>query len=133
MGCDIHMGIEVRDGGVWRICRTHLLPPDEWHTGDLFDQYPDRSYQLFGALAEGVRRDVPSVGPSRGVPADSSDEYKALVEEWGIDGHSHSWCTLKECLDFTGWPEDPVWYSLLECASDLGEAEDVRFVYFFDN
>lgn len=132
MGCDIHMGVEVRDGGVWRICKEDLLPPDEWSAG-MFDQYRGRHYDLFGALAAGVRRDRPNIGEPKGVPADRSLEYQEFVDSWAYDGHSHSWCTLAKCLDFGDWPEDGEWAALMKAAGDLGAPEDVRFVYFFDN
>lgn len=68
--------------------------------------YSGRNYNLFAILAN-VRNGhgfagsdtgdgfVPMAEP-RGVPDDATDFYKHQVEEWGGDGHSHSWATLGE-------------------------------------
>ncbi len=111
MGCDIHLAVEVQDAkGVW-----HSV--DEW--GDKYgDGYPtimhpyydDRNYNLFAILAN-VRNGygfggiptgdgfVPMAAP-RGLPRDASIEVRAWSDRWGGDGHSHSWCTLRELLDY---------------------------------
>ena len=39
----------------------------------------------------------------RGTPSGASPEYKKIAEDWGIDGHSHSYFTVREILDFPGW------------------------------
>lgn len=36
----------------------------------------------------------------RGLPDDASPEIKRESDQWGVDGHSHSWFTLREILDY---------------------------------
>ncbi len=38
----------------------------------------------------------------KGLPDNVSIEVKTESDEWGIDGHSHSFLTLKELLDYSG-------------------------------
>lgn len=93
MGCDIHVCVEKRSSS------TEL-----WESYDSTDvEYVDaieigRDYVLFSLLA-GVRNHfgfVP-VAPPRGLPPDVSAEVaNAANDEWGSDGHSHSWVTLAE-------------------------------------
>jgi hypothetical protein len=124
MGCDIHLFVEVRDGGAWRPVKV------AW---DMFG----RNYDLFAILA-GVRNGcgfagsvtgtgfVPISEP-RGLPADLSVELAAVrdffddarVDESGEDAideamnanfhaygcshfgdHSFSWISLRDLLSF---------------------------------
>lgn len=72
--------------------------------------YEGRCYDDFSILAD-VRNGLGFAGiptgagfnpinEPRGVPEDASDEYKGHVESWNGDGHSHSYQTLKELLDY---------------------------------
>lgn len=63
--------------------------------------YKSRNYLLFSILA-GVRNhlDIKPISPRRGVPWDASIDYLKEVNRLEGDGHSHSWFTLKEILDF---------------------------------
>lgn len=81
MGCDIHGFWEVKDHtGNWIAFRTIN---------------PGRNYMWFGIIA-GVRGG-PDIGTaSRGVPDDASGAYKDMVDEWGVDLHSHTWLTSNE-------------------------------------
>lgn len=72
--------------------------------------YNGRNYNLFSMLAD-VRNGYVSNGNTymikpidepRGVPSDASTAYKEYVDEWGADGHSHSYFTLAE-LDTPYW------------------------------
>lgn len=117
MGCDIHCFAERYFDGAW-----HLLAPSvearPWrfgqpgpdprftYTGVLRDWFDSRNYDLFGILAD-VRNGIgfagirtgdawPVIEEPRGIPADASDLYRKEAEEWGIDGHSHSWFTVEE-------------------------------------
>ena len=72
--------------------------------------YNGRNYNLFSMLAD-VRNGYVSNGNTymitpidepRGVPSDASSAYKEYVDEWGADGHSHSYFTLTE-LDTPYW------------------------------
>ena len=72
--------------------------------------YNGRNYNLFSMLADvrngyisnGNTYVITSIDEPRGVPSDASDAYKEYVEEWGADGHSHSYFTLVE-LDTPYW------------------------------
>lgn len=87
MGCDIHLYVEILNGDRW-----------EHVPGEFWD---DRSYDAFAILA-GVRNShgfVP-IAPPRGLPADVSPEVKRFSDGWDIDGHSHSYHTLKQLLAY---------------------------------
>ena len=72
--------------------------------------YNGRNYNLFSMLADvrngykcnGKLYMITPISEPRGVPADASTAYKEYVEEWGADGHSHSYFTLAE-LDTPYW------------------------------
>lgn len=107
MGCDIHFYVERRVDGVW-------TPADTWYEvyeGEglnvPYDKqyYTDRDYELFGILA-GVRRPQ-SAQPvaHEGVPEDACPEYKALVERWECDGHTHSYMTLADIFAYD-WTQE---------------------------
>ena len=150
MGCDIHMMIERKNNQrEWR----------RWiNSGD-----PDigRNYALFAWLA-GVRsgrQDIEPLSKPRGVcyykseiqpcrtvhpaePDDYSDaccpEFVVLVNDWGPDGHSHSWLTLRELKNGT----PPEWaaedaetlISRMELWREGWRTDDdIRVVFFFDN
>lgn len=104
MGCDIHM------------CFERLNYKNQWVTADRFvcdyddDRgwfyavdpiYSDRDYELFTFLA-GVRnyygREIP-VNEPRGLPEDASPQTREYSDSYGIDGHSHSWMTVKELFE----------------------------------
>lgn len=114
MGCDIHFYVETKVGDVWKTA-------DKW-TVDKYDDdgalhvdykerlYEGRSYNLFAILADvrngrgfaGIKTGegfVPIDCP-RGIPSDSCVEYVALAKRWGADGHSHSYFTLAEILQY---------------------------------
>lgn len=76
----------------------------EWNTPSCFD---DRNYGLFSILA-GVRNydGAPCISDPRGLPSDVTAAVKGESDSWGIDGHSHSWVTLQELVDFR-W-DDPL-------------------------
>lgn len=72
--------------------------------------YSDRHYDVFSILAD-VRNGYGFAGVDtgegfrplskpRGVPEDACPEYKAAATRWDVDGHSHSWCTVQELLDY---------------------------------
>ncbi len=96
MGCDIHMAVERRKAnGTWEYMQG---PKDKYGRTDY---YNGRSYFLFSLLAD-VRnrgRVVPFSRP-RGTPDDISAETRKRIDSWAGDGHSHSYFTIKELLDF---------------------------------
>lgn len=104
MGCDIHMVLEYqhpkygwigindfqyydksvfRESGLWE----SDLPWVSWRARD-------RDYNRFAKIA-GVRGQGPD---PRGLPDDISDMALANIAEWGEDGHSHTWLTVREAL-----------------------------------
>jgi hypothetical protein len=112
MGCDIHMCVEVK---------RNINSVERWVSADHFrlnpyfdpnDQeesqyalvglFTDRSYAAFDCLA-GVRSysdDSPRISNPRGVPADASATTLADIAKWDGDGHSHSYVTLREVIQF---------------------------------
>lgn len=116
MGCDIHMYVEKKKDGKWAAARSELFViEDEQYdiVPDIpYEQmiYTDRNYSLFAILAN-VRNGfgfagsdtgegfVPITMP-KGLPDDVSEEVKKVSDEWGCDGHSHSWFTLEELLSY---------------------------------
>lgn len=135
MGCDIHHYEEVRsEDGDW--ASVQKLVKNEY-----YEQYPDeerpmvldhygyddprrlwRCYDLFAILAN-VRNGrgfagcltgagFNSIVEPRGLPDDVSDVIKSESDSWGMDGHSHSWLTLKEILDYD-WDQRTTNYGML--------------------
>lgn len=166
MGCDIHAIVERktfpygnRESWRWRNSGTPGIT---------------RNYVLFSLLAN-VRNNwepgFPYIDEPRGVPGyeiktgnygrfetlgeitdwneSPSAAYEALVERMGIDGHSHSWVTLRELKaaesDILTYPwEDGVPEYVVDDFNLLigymqrqdygGQTDDdIRLVFFFDN
>lgn len=110
MGCDIHLFAEARGAdGVWRhINEIEDREVYDSETGDVkgFEPrpipfYSGRNYGLFGVLA-GVRWQCPhgQIAEQRGLPADVSPEVQGEADDWGEDGHSHSYLTLAELIAY---------------------------------
>ena len=121
MGCDIHLFCEKQTKeGTW-ICVDHFkvsphIKPDsmgiktvEDFIGYLIPEplYDGRNYAFFTMLA-GVRRrsDVEQIAEIRGLPCDVSNLVKAFSDYWGCDGHSRSWYTAKELLEYRNQLEE---------------------------
>ena len=110
MGCDIHCHVEKRGStGSWQkiggFVSDHYDPNNEFFSGDQYRNSDSpieaRNYFLFSILA-GVRSDGKSIKPisePKGLPDDASAEVKADSDEWGGDGHSHSWLTVKDLME----------------------------------
>jgi hypothetical protein len=127
MGCDIHDYVEVRENGQWKkvgavFPNPYHRPnepegePDEdgyaWNAKKTDHPYKSRNYDLFAILAN-VRNGYGFAGVDtgngfvrisepKGLPSDVSPEVKAISDEYGGDGHSHSWLTLRE-LEAADW------------------------------
>lgn len=165
MGCDIHLYAEAKKRKTfvdwlmfWK--RAKWVSIDKWKINEDYINYPNeshlkyevhrddrfysdgRNYNLFCALC-GVRsyqfEGVPKIiSEPKGVPKDASKEYLQQVKRWDGDGHSHSWNTLKELLDFD-WSDygNTTQRFLDEVIPKMKQAhfnpEKVRIVYFFDN
>lgn len=116
MGCDIHMHVEKREKGAWRFVAPKELgipiyedygnedgPNGFWEVEERWEEetgaaWEPRNPNLFALLAN-VRNwneRIPPLDDPRGVPPDASSEYRNEVEEWGVDGHSHSYFTIAE-------------------------------------
>jgi hypothetical protein len=115
MGCDIHLYVEVKTPEGWRSAdkwTTNTEDYDEPHTDVDYDDrfYRDRNYDLFAILA-GVRDERGFAGcdtgagfnpiaPERGLPSDVSPNVQKASDQWDCDGHSHSWLTVAELLEY---------------------------------
>lgn len=127
MGCDIHLTVELKVDGKWQEVE-----------GNWWD---DRCYDTFAILAD-VRNGrgfagtktgdgfAPIASP-RGVPDDVSDKVREWIEEYGANGHSHSYHTLEQLLEYdwtqtavkTGWVglgEWAQWFSNPKSGIDAG-------------
>ena len=120
MGCDIHMNYEVLKDGKWEYHDfEESFRIGTYSDGSVkFDYdkmwkhplYVDRGYNLFSILAN-VRNGYGFAGCStssgfnfisqpRGLPKDVSDEVRTKSDDWGCDGHSHSFLAVQEVLEF---------------------------------
>jgi len=100
MGCDIHFFVEVKQAdGTWKWVKDKDKP-----------FYDGRNYDLFAILAD-VRNGHGFAGSKtgdgfnpisdpRGLPTDASSEVREKAEDWGDDGHSHSYLSVAELRSF---------------------------------
>jgi len=120
MGCDIHAYVEIREDGKW----THYDWRSKYEEGQyengstkydwkaMFNDplYIGRNYNLFAVLANvrnghgfaGIQTGegfIPIDMP-RGLPDDVTAKVQSESIGWGVDGHSHSWFTVKELLNY---------------------------------
>lgn len=131
MGCDIHSHAERRVNGRWE--KVPDFEPFDW-----------RSSTMFGFLA-GVRSWIDPIDDPRGFPVDASEEVAANYRDEGYK-HTPSFLTAKELLEFNY--DKPVFEGAEETYRDnlsdiffvdlvkltmLGNPEDVRIVFWFDN
>lgn len=116
MGCDIHLFVEKRgDDGKWQSADTWEPDEDTEENGQLRIPYEkrffsDRNYDLFAILAD-VRNGRGFGGANtgdgfnpiedpKGLPDDVTDLVKGESDGWNSDGHSHTWFTVKEIMDY---------------------------------
>lgn len=161
MGCDIHSFAEKRNKQTnkWEKVED-VFSLDKYDKERLKkdkgkNPFNWRSYSMFAFLA-GVRNynHYEPLSEPKGLPDDISDEVKEEYGE-GWDYHSASFLTAKELLDFdydkTFWNgaslaeegEGKVltyrenlgewFFTHLNELKELGEPEDVRIVFWFDN
>ena len=145
MGCDIHMRVEVRKGPgqPWEMIEPKTpsdLEDERVHLRDydLCEKAPhiitNRWYELFAKLA-GVRNydECIPISKPRGVPVDASKDWQYEVSFWGLDGHSHSWLTLRELQESDIHTFPTIQEGFLDALARRGEPDNVRIVFFFDN
>ncbi len=109
--------------------------------------YNGRCYSLFGILA-GVRNTsnmmIGGEWGLKGVPDDASPQVQGMSDDWDVDGHSHNYFTVQELLDsdynkmnkdeLTTLGIDPYFFNTtLPQLQKLGNPEDVRIIFWFDN
>lgn len=101
--------------------------------------YSGRNYYLFDILASARSYESELViANPRGVPDDISEAYRVQLEQWGGDGHSKSYFTLKELLEVDWEKYDKEGVSdFLETIEEMkkldSDPQKVRCVFFFDN
>ena len=158
MGCDIHLFAEKKvkcwngeeiwiSAEKWSPSLDYRIEKDypivEIDREDRFYSQ-GRNYNLFCALC-GVRSGQFTGEPTRicdpkGLPEDVSELVLQQSEKYGLDGHSHSWNTYKEIVEFDWSPYGDTCDRFLEevlpkMEKILNEKDilEVRIVYFFDN
>ena len=120
MGCDIHSFVEKKnvETGKWEQIRgfksDYYDENDEYFSTDEFKNGKTildcRNYSEFAILAD-VRNGygfagcdtgdaIEPIDMPRGLPIDVSDEVKWESDDYGCDGHSHSWLTAKDIKDY---------------------------------
>ena len=172
MGCDIHMVLERKMGDYWVGIHAYPYLHEDAvpvHTGDYkkieglqFSGWRarQRNYNMFAALAS-VRGESPFGYEPKGLPEDVSHLAQGLSDEYGEDGHSHSWALLPEflkCYGYGKYGEDSPEHTdaavgaiegkvpfahltnevtglkyLNEYGDDDAVMNDYRIVYWFDN
>lgn len=152
MGRDIHLHVEVFDGETWVSARpdpSWIEQTEDWHKGALKVR---RNYYLFAVLGNSVRNiRIRPISEPRGLHF-PCPEVRRLIQEWGRDGHSHSWLRLDELLNFE-WTETTVidgeeipyhklceefWTDTIPKLLALSRKHrvgyvDLRIVFWFDN
>lgn len=154
MGCDIHMVLEQRHNNRWVGIRDYdglyttamrISPKNYGDNAPEIDNYMgwvvrNRNYELFSKLAS-VRGHGP---PPRGLPKDISDLARIHTDDWGGDGHSHSWGLLSEIgglfvAHYT--PQKALTEDRYKAVLELfgvpfmspDNLDQLRLVYWFDN
>lgn len=107
MGCDIHMHLEYKKNGKWWCGNYYRINPYYYEKGSNEPKYTkecwceSRDYGLFATLAN-VRNYSGNdyIDDPRGLPEDVTAEVEEDSDYWGIDGHSHSYLTLRELIEY---------------------------------
>jgi hypothetical protein len=108
MGCDIHIYRERKIADKWVTCEQWEAEEYDGVTQHYVNfqsqrEFRDRNYDLFGALCSGVRREFDFSFAERGMPLECAEETSRACEQYGDDGHSHSYLYLHELRDFSAW------------------------------
>lgn len=102
MGCDIHFVVEQpasrEPGSRWvGMFGTDAPFGPAWEHRQHIPMwtFKYRNYAFFNRLAA-----VRGPGPeAKGMPDDASDMARMFASYWGGDGHSHSYCSLREFVE----------------------------------
>jgi len=91
VGCDIHVFLERKRSteDTWSLDNCHTTDEDGLINTLCFNRW----YKLFGRMAS-VRYHDSLCRPAAGIPKDASAAYLDVCDNWGIDGHSHSWMSI---------------------------------------
>lgn len=132
MGCDIHMHYEVKNENGWSfydwksefVIGHYDDGSAQYDYRKVFDHplYISRNYDLFAILAN-VRNGrgfagIPTgygfnpISEPRGLPEDVTSIVKEDSNDWGGDGHSHSWLSLSEVLNYN-WNQTTSHYGVV--------------------
>lgn len=108
MGCDIHIYRERKIDGKWVTLEKWEREKDEDGERLYVDyasqrEFRGRNYDLFGALCHGVRREFDFSFCERGMPTECAAETAEACEQYGGDGHSHSYLYLHELREFADY------------------------------
>lgn len=149
MGCDIHYVIEQKDedfGWVGIFGTDVPMVSFPWEARQKMPAlvFKSRNYTFFGALA-GVRTDGPA---PLDLPEDASHMSRMYSRYWGPDGHSHSYCSLRDFIaaylrsnnhDIAGMVKeklegnDPVNQFAEQLDIYASDLDEYRVVFWFDN
>jgi hypothetical protein len=107
MGCDIHSFAEIRnkETGKWEKVGDYFSLDkfdQEYYKKEKGDRPFDwRSYSMFAFLADVRNYDhCKPLSKPKGLPKDVCEDIRSEWERWYGDGHSPSFLTAKELLDF---------------------------------
>jgi hypothetical protein len=151
MGCDIHSFAEVRGKGSknWKKVTDHFSLDNydkERSQKDKGDNpFYWQDYKVFAFLA-GVRNytNLQPISKPKGLPMSVDCYILKEYKKWFDDAHNASYLTLKELMDFdynqiasnSNTYKDVLgscFFEHLEELKLLGEPENVRIVFWFDN
>ena len=151
MGCDIHLITEIKVDNKWILSDKDIFKYKNFSEGIGINPFEERNYSVFALLAN-VRNDnkVIPISLPKGLPDDSeylnfkidgkTTRKKDFLDFNSYEYHSHSYLTLKEILEYdyskiniSNQFRYEEFYEDLELLKTLGEPDNVRIVFWFDN
>ena len=148
MGCDIHLYVERKNTNrEWEAVGDFVIDEEFYDKNDP-DVVPDvkghyyygRNYDLFGILANvrngrGFAGRVTGAGYSpiaypKGLPDDIDPKIKAVADRWNADGHSHSYLTIREIIEYD-WTQTTMQIATVN-ASEYIRWQDAKKSYFYN-
>ncbi len=134
MGCDIHGCLEKKINNKWIMIRQYGFSK--------YIHFRERNYKRFAELA--CVRGEGGLTAS-GIPDDVSAGTQYWIDDYGCDGHNHSYLPIKKLVEIfskTEWVADkyvrdyPFSYFLGIDGDDERKIDDIgnfRVVFWFDN